>query len=1251
MSELASQESSDRNLIPKEETEAAEFLRQHPQCDGRGVVVGIMDTGVDPGAPGLQFTSDGLPKIIDMIDCCGDGDVDTSEVRSTGDQEAGRVVKGVTGRDLKLPDAWRNPSGEWHVGVKALYQLLPSNLLARVRKIRQQERWDKQLEEALTLAQEDKARMEARKQSDGKEKEGGACQGINFAKLEQDEVNQRVEYLKEVDRNYSDMGPSYDCVVFSDRDGAWNCCIDTSESGDLSSCQCLQPFKKQHKHGTFRLGFGGQNTILYNYSVNVYSGGDLLSIVGMSGSHGTHVAGIVAAHFPEEPQRNGVAPGAQLVVLKIGSILVDSMETQRSLIRGAMAAVETKCDLVNLSFGEAAHLYSCGQVMKRFSELTNKHGVIFVSSAGNSGPALSTVGAPASGASSILSVAAYITQSMMEKEYSMIKSEEPSVYTWSSRGPIPDGDLGVTVAAPGGAISPVPNFTERGSQLMNGTSMASPNACGCIALVLSALKSEGAFYNPHTIRAAVVNSAQATPPLSSFSTGYGLIQTEKAYRLAVRLAEAPVRKIWYKVSYCGGRGIYLRNQWEVEKTSDHSVTVQPMYGESAGVEEKIGLDLELTLLSTREWATCPLSFNLYNQARSFVIRVTPDKAPTGASFAEVLAFTADKELGPVFRIPVTLIKPTHPHPPPLEFSKTLEFRREERVHRHFFHVPEGVTWCCLELLPVQIEDRESAYVYLHALQLLPEQGFSCNQSRRALSLKLHTSTSLHLPVLPHSTMELDLARWWAEPGGMTLQVKLRMLGGAISALPAEKNACLWHDGVTPLKMMLYNHLTSVQISPELKLSSVLTSYAPAEYRIRPLEEHYNIQGELKHFELRLSYSVKVHVKGDVTVHCPLLDGLLYESPFGGQMWFLYNKHKQFLGVGDAFSADGRYKASLSKGTYTVNLHIMNDCREQLEKLTKLVITCSEKISDISIPIFDNYESALLQERRGAQRSQHLSRGFYPIYTGLVPDGKLPSFCKTGSILSGRIAIIKDPSGRPVISTPVLYHVPCVSSDPASKKESSSKGKKSYSDEENLVEFLLTQQKKEEEENIQYLQELQEKYPHSSFSIKLALCECYLRMPEEGNLRRVVEIVDSIKYDKDLLRLGKTRNELRVEDKKGKFEEDIELVVKALKLKFDAVNRLSASTSDADLAPLDAVYLELTDLCPAGEMAEQAKAHCKAHQLYALALKLLLGKFSSESSEELYLEMIELHRNLNWMFLVERDEQHRHVLFPSDYLLT
>lgn len=50
--------------------------------------------------------------------------------------------------------------------------------------------------------------------------------------------------------------------------------------------------------------------------------GATTAVVVDAGAHGTHVAGITAAHFPEDPGANGIAPGTasmafvQLVVIQ-----------------------------------------------------------------------------------------------------------------------------------------------------------------------------------------------------------------------------------------------------------------------------------------------------------------------------------------------------------------------------------------------------------------------------------------------------------------------------------------------------------------------------------------------------------------------------------------------------------------------------------------------------------------------------------------------------------------------------------------------------------------------------------------------------------------------------------------------------------------------------------------------------------------------------------------------------------------------
>ncbi len=192
--------------------------------------------------------------------------------------------------------------------------------------------------------------------------------------------------------------------------------IDTSESGDLSQAVRLRPFRET---GDFAPLTDDDKC---NVSVNVFDEGKTLQLVSMCSSHGTHVASISAAYFPDDPDRNGLAPGAQIVSITIGDARLHSMETGTALVRAMshiMRAENYKVDVINMSYGEHSHWSNTGRVGELMGEVINKHGVIWVASAGNDGPAMSTVGTPPDIATNtVIGVGAYVSPEMMLALYS-----------------------------------------------------------------------------------------------------------------------------------------------------------------------------------------------------------------------------------------------------------------------------------------------------------------------------------------------------------------------------------------------------------------------------------------------------------------------------------------------------------------------------------------------------------------------------------------------------------------------------------------------------------------------------------------------------------------------------------------------------------------------------------------------------------------------------------------------------------------
>ncbi|MGH7658007.1 MAG: hypothetical protein ACREL6_07215, partial [Gemmatimonadales bacterium] len=104
-----------RGLMPLASTRVPDFLQAHPDYDGRGVLIAIMDSGLDPGVPGLSTTTDDRPKVVDLRDFSGEGAVELTPIDPEGDTVvvAGQTLAGF-GRVRSF-----NLRGPWFAGAIA----------------------------------------------------------------------------------------------------------------------------------------------------------------------------------------------------------------------------------------------------------------------------------------------------------------------------------------------------------------------------------------------------------------------------------------------------------------------------------------------------------------------------------------------------------------------------------------------------------------------------------------------------------------------------------------------------------------------------------------------------------------------------------------------------------------------------------------------------------------------------------------------------------------------------------------------------------------------------------------------------------------------------------------------------------------------------------------------------------------------------------------------------------------------------
>jgi len=809
-------------LIPKEETGVPAFLKDHPSYDGRGVIIAVFDTGVDPTAAGLQATTLGEPKVLDVIDTTGAGDVELADPVKPGTD--GKLV-GRTGRMLTLPDGLVNPKGEYRLGLKVARELFGAEVMERIREQRRRA-WDVEKRELSA----ERARQRAADEKSGR-RPAATKPESDLTPADRDILARETLFdgwLEGHDPVEED--PVFDCVVWHEGTG-WRVIVDTDADGDLRNEKVLRPFGVAQETGLFGGQTGGR------FAVQVYDGGRVLSLVGVTGSHGTHVAGIAAAHFPDDPARNGIAPGARILSVKIGDTRLGSSADGTGYLRALAACVQYKVDVMNMSFGGADAFQDGNNTANRIiRRLVQDYGVTAFISAGNNGPALSTVGSPGDTPEAI-GVGAYVSKAMAAALYAAPEGSAATAFGFSSRGPTKSGHLGVAILGPGAAFAPVAFDSLNRTQMMNGTSMSSPSVAGVGALLVSGAKQAGLKTSPARIKAALMNTARPVEAVEPWAQGPGLAQVGPAFEHLRTYQGIAAFDVHFQAetndnTLAKGPGLYWRDARPVGR-HEARFTVTPQFSEATSLEARQAFEEDVVLESSAPWVEVPKFLHLSGGARPFGVRITVPAAGAqgGVHYAEIRATLARQPgAGPAFRIPITVVAPKLPDFGGRSGEPFAIDLGAGRVERGFYQVPEGASHLRLRVRRDRSDLMARTYM-LRATSLTSNESFREGQFAESLRLEPGQEREVFVPVHGGRTVELTWHQMWNSPSTSQLTCDYSWIGLS----PTDGDVVITENQRYGA-LVLRSAFGTLPVEVSGKINDAVALFAPVESRTLPGDE-------------------------------------------------------------------------------------------------------------------------------------------------------------------------------------------------------------------------------------------------------------------------------------------------------------------------------------------------------------------------------------------------------------------------------
>lgn len=151
-------------------------------------------------------------------------------------------------------------------------------------------------------------------------------------------------------------------------------------------------------------------------------------------------------------------------------------------------------------------------------------------------------------------------------------------------------------------------------------------------------------------------------------------------------------------------------------------------------------------------------------------------------------------------------------------------------------------------------------------------------------------------------------------------------------------------------------LRAEEVTPAITLKNAVQVLRPTDTKISPLNDRDVIPAGRQVYQNVLTYGLHLTKQQELSIHCPFLSSVLYESKFDSQMWMCFDGNKMMVASGDAFSGSNFFK--LEKGDYVIRMQVRHEKRETLEKVNEVTLLASYKLANsISMEIYRSFNAA------------------------------------------------------------------------------------------------------------------------------------------------------------------------------------------------------------------------------------------------------------------------------------------------------